>query len=1375
VSEREPLLTRSFALLMSGQLCQSLGYATLPLLPLYLASIDASRTEIGVAMAAASIGGLLVRPLVGWALDTLGRRPTMVVGTLFLALGTSMVAMITSMNAWIYIDRVIFGIGIAALFTGYFTFAADIIPASRRTEGIALFGIAGLLPLTVNPIVEIFGVTGSDLRWFFPVAGFVILASVGFLIATKEPTRTRPLVPLTARTVMRALRARPLWSVWLATILFAGLVAVFFAFATVAGKARGIPNATWLWFTYAGGAIGVRVFGARLPDYVGTHNMVAPALASYTAAMLLVASAGTTFDLLIAGLLAGLGHGYCFPVVTGQVITRAGDDVRGMAVAMFTGLWDCALLVMTPVFGLLSDAFDDAVMFAIAAIWATVGLAGWLLLEWGQHEPGHRARSKTVARAAMAAVAVGLVVVSAGCGDAAGRDDVGELRALAPASIMTFAHAPVTLHGEAVGGVAPIAYAWSFDLSRGDQVDAHGSSVEATYRVPGAYQARLEVVDARGVRAVADVTVEVQVDREPPRADAGGDRVASVGVPLRFSAAASTDNVGIVSYQWDFDLSTGSGFDAEGVEVVTSYPRPGTYFVALQVRDAAGNVDATLVRVEVAWPPDTTPPQAEVASPRWAHLGASITLDGSASTDDRGIDVYRWVDVTDETQTAAGVPIDGCDGPLCRVRFDHLGEAKVRLTVRDAAGNEDAADVEIFVIVDEEPPVARLDGPTEVQARAPVTFDASASTDNTEIASFHWLVDGAPTCTNMPSCTIVFREPGRAHVEVRVEDVAALSDRVARDVEVGAPVTQGLWITPNPVFADRVGEQRTLDVSRRFADGTTARVLDATLDPQGAWALAEGGVVAVSIGAGTIQVSDGDRVATVRAFVGPMGFVLDEPGCALATIELARMQLGPPRARCAEGARALTASATLGTLWVAGVDASGAGFVGFGGWDEHAALAVQPLGFVPSALAALAPDEAWVVSAHGDVAVADRGTVRHVATLQRLSPTGPLAFFAELMWVVAVDTEDRPVVVAFDRLEERVRDMHPGVQERSALWTGYPGERVLSLEVWGERVVLVTEDRVIWVPIRSPEHVTQAPLDGAPLLSARVDLRDAIVLTEGSDGWLRRADPHTGVEIARVAPPSVADPDSGSASTAHGVDPFTPLWILSTGAIVRWDPIEGATRVHQAVGTALTAPLTVALRAPDYEARWLLPEFAALSASWPHEPTDLDGLWGPPQGGTTRAANSNVDQLVTIPNGGQLTIALDGVVVRDGPGPDIRIFENPFHVSGDAFRRWMEPATVEVSADGVQWHAFPVERDDARRGDGMDPRYYVSGFVGIESVLADPLARASDVGRPQAGGDAFDLADVGLSEVRYIRINDVPDDGLTPDIDAVVLIHWLYE
>jgi chitodextrinase len=132
--------------------------------------------------------------------------------------------------------------------------------------------------------------------------------------------------------------------------------------------------------------------------------------------------------------------------------------------------------------------------------------------------------------------------------------------------------------------------AWDF----GDGSSATGSIATHTYRDAGVYTATLTVWDASGNAATATRIVTVR-DVLAPVSRGGGDRAVEEGQPLFFDASASSDNVGVTSYLWEF----GDGSDATTATATHVYARTGTYTAKLTTRDAAGNSAASTFTVSV--------------------------------------------------------------------------------------------------------------------------------------------------------------------------------------------------------------------------------------------------------------------------------------------------------------------------------------------------------------------------------------------------------------------------------------------------------------------------------------------------------------------------------------------------------------------------------------------------------------------------------------------------------------------------------------------------------------------------------------------------------------------------------------------------------
>jgi len=386
--QEEKLITRNFVLLFGAHFVQAFGYSSLLLFPVYLDHLGASRAEIGSIMAVAAIGSLSLRPVVAWALDSVGRKPVLIAGTIILVAAMLLIGLVDHAGGMAYASRFLFGIAAGALFPGYFALAADIVPEGRRTEGLAVFGLGGLLPLAFNGFVQHLGIEPAQLGLFFPMIGLFILLSLVMLAPIKERRNEIERKKRTIREVLAQMWVPPLWPVWFSTILFSLLVSVFMTFATVCAEHRLVSDPASLWITYAAGAAMVRIIGARLPDRVGTHNMVAPSIGIYILGLVVTAQASTNGDFLLGGFLAGIGHGYCFPVLTSQMISRVDKTLRGSGMASFTAVWEIVSLLLTPLFGLLADKEGDTVMFFVAASVATVGLLIWVVAEhrWGVND-----------------------------------------------------------------------------------------------------------------------------------------------------------------------------------------------------------------------------------------------------------------------------------------------------------------------------------------------------------------------------------------------------------------------------------------------------------------------------------------------------------------------------------------------------------------------------------------------------------------------------------------------------------------------------------------------------------------------------------------------------------------------------------------------------------------------------------------------------------------------------------------------------------------------------------------------------------------------------------------------------------------------------
>ncbi|MDD4307947.1 MAG: PKD domain-containing protein [Thermoplasmata archaeon] len=249
-------------------------------------------------------------------------------------------------------------------------------------------------------------------------------------------------------------------------------------------------------------------------------------------------------------------------------------------------------------------------------------------------------------------------------------------------------------------------------------------------------------------------------DFEAPTADAGADQTVNEDIVVTFNGTLSADNVGIANYTWTFNDSI-SDVTLYGVAPVHIFAQPGNYTVTLNVTDSVGNSDTDTMWVLVL---DVTPPTANAGANQTVNEGATVTFDGSASTDNVGIVNYTWVFFDGITNiTLYGV------SPAHQ--FTAVGVFTATLTVRDSAGltGNDTMAVEVL---DSTAPVANAGIDQTVNESSIVTFNGSASTDNIGITNYTWTFnDGAANIALYGIApTHLFAIPGVYTVTLNVTD-----------------------------------------------------------------------------------------------------------------------------------------------------------------------------------------------------------------------------------------------------------------------------------------------------------------------------------------------------------------------------------------------------------------------------------------------------------------------------------------------------------------------------------------------------------------------------------------------------------------------------
>ncbi|MCD8282144.1 MAG: MFS transporter [Prevotella sp.] len=351
-----------------------------PLLPLYLSEhFDASKDVIGIVLFGYSLTALLIRPFSGYFVDSFPRKTVLLTAYFAFAIlfGGYIVA---GSLLFFFIVRTLHGAPMGAATVANSTVAIDVLPSSRRAEGIGYYGISNNTSTAIAPAIGLYIYHLTDnAQYIFFLA--LATAFIGFFInstlslAKREQVQHHQPVSLDRFFLTKA------WPEVITMACFAFAFAVVSTYLAIYGKDElGITTGSGLFFVLMStGLVLSRLIGARsLRDGKivenGTHGILI-ALAGY----LLFAALHNKIGYFGAALIIGFGNGHMFPAMQTIFINLAPHSRRGTANSTFLISWDTGMGIGIMTGGVIAEHFGYAAAFWVAAAMVVAGALHFLL------------------------------------------------------------------------------------------------------------------------------------------------------------------------------------------------------------------------------------------------------------------------------------------------------------------------------------------------------------------------------------------------------------------------------------------------------------------------------------------------------------------------------------------------------------------------------------------------------------------------------------------------------------------------------------------------------------------------------------------------------------------------------------------------------------------------------------------------------------------------------------------------------------------------------------------------------------------------------------------------------------------------------------
>ena len=370
-----------------------LFYILTPLLPLYLSEhFGATKDVIGLVLSGYTITALLFRPFSGYMVDAFPRKTVLMIS--FGAFAIFFAGYLAASTLLLFtIVRTLHGGPFGALTVSNSTVAIDVLPSSRRTEGIGYYGLSNNLAMAIAPTIGIFIYKYTQsfelLFWLALVvacAGWIVDATVK--LDAKATIKNKQKFSWDRFFLVRG------WLLGLNMVAFGFSFGVLSNYLAIYGKeVMGITGGTGTYFMLCSvGLILSRLQGGKaLRDGRVTHNAgsgMVISLIGYTLFILVPtlsalftihSSLFTSLGYYGSALLIGLGNGHMWPAFQNMTINVAQNNQRGTANSTILISWDIGMGLGILVGGVVSELLGYSAAFWTVVLVNASGVACFFL------------------------------------------------------------------------------------------------------------------------------------------------------------------------------------------------------------------------------------------------------------------------------------------------------------------------------------------------------------------------------------------------------------------------------------------------------------------------------------------------------------------------------------------------------------------------------------------------------------------------------------------------------------------------------------------------------------------------------------------------------------------------------------------------------------------------------------------------------------------------------------------------------------------------------------------------------------------------------------------------------------------------------------
>ena len=247
---------------------------------------------------------------------------------------------------------------------------AELIPTSRRGEGLSYFSLAMSLAMVFGPLIGLNLANMNAYNTAFIICMIFSAVNIVLALLMRIPQGTEVSIPSEkGKFSWNDLFDKKAAPFAFATFILACAYSGISAFLPLYAKSLGLVTAaSYFFLVYAVFILICRPFTGRWSDKLGTKIIIYPCLIIFAVGMFLLSQAHSSGLILMAGALIGIGYGSVTPIFQTQIISSVEPHRVGIANSLFFNSMDAGMAIGAYILGILAGVAGYPSIYEVGVV-----------------------------------------------------------------------------------------------------------------------------------------------------------------------------------------------------------------------------------------------------------------------------------------------------------------------------------------------------------------------------------------------------------------------------------------------------------------------------------------------------------------------------------------------------------------------------------------------------------------------------------------------------------------------------------------------------------------------------------------------------------------------------------------------------------------------------------------------------------------------------------------------------------------------------------------------------------------------------------------------------------------------------------------------